>query len=334
MRRWPAEFETQRAVQIIFPHARSDWNRYLEEACECFVNIIESVRRFELCLVICDDVARVRKYFNDTQNLLFIPYHTDDTWARDCSGIVVEEDAKTLMLDFRFNGWGNKFEAARDNAMTRALSKYYDADHISVDFVLEGGAIESDGNGTLLATAQCLLHSGRNRQYTPTQIEALLGETLGIKRFLWLHHGYLHGDDTDAHVDTLARFVDEQTIMYLCCEDETDEHYHDLKAMENELRQFTCKSGHPYRLIALPMTRPIYYEGERLPSSYANFLMLNGAVLVPTYQDCNDDVVLEIFRTTFPERTVIGVDCSILIRQHGSLHCVSMQFCEKLAIMV
>ncbi len=334
MRHLRAEFEKQSYIQMIFPHAQSDWSEYLEEAAATYVDIIETIRQFQPCLLVCDDIARVRAYFNDTHNIIFLPYTTDDTWARDCSAICVEEEGRALLLDFTFNGWGNKFAATRDNAMTHSLSVYYDADVRSVDFVLEGGAIESDGNGTLLTTAACLLNPNRNPQYTKRHIEDLLRTELGVKRFLWLHHGYLSGDDTDSHIDMLARFIDDESIMYLKCDDENDEHYDALQAMEQELQQFTCKLGKPYRLIALPMTKPIYYEGERLPSSYANFLMLNGAVLVPTYNDDKDKEALAIFRNAFPHRDVIGVDCSVLIRQHGSLHCISMQFCEKLAIMV
>ncbi len=334
MRRLPAEFEKQSYIQMIFPHEQSDWKTYLDEASALYVTIIETIRQFQPCLLICDDVARVKAYFSDTHNIIFLPFKSDDTWARDCSAISVEEAGDVVLLDFTFNGWGNKFAAACDNAMTKSLSHYYDAEIRSVNFVLEGGAIESDGKGTLLTTAQCLLNANRNPHYTQEQIEVILRQELGVERFLWLHHGYLSGDDTDSHIDTLARFVDEESIMYLRCEDENDEHYDALKAMEQELQQFTCKSGKPYRLIALPMTVPIYYEGERLPSSYANFIMLNGAVIVPTYNDIHDAEVIEIFKTTFPQREIIGVDCSLLIRQHGSLHCITMQFCEKLGIIV
>ncbi len=334
MRRLPAEFEKQSYIQMIFPHKQSDWSPYLEEASAAYVTIVETIRQFQPCILVCDDTVRVQRYFSDTHNIIFLPYTTDDTWARDCSAISVEEEGEAVLLDFTFNGWGNKFSAARDNAMTASLASHYNAKIRSIDFVLEGGAIESDGNGTLLTTARCLLNANRNPQYTQTQIEALLCKELGVERILWLSEGCLSGDDTDAHIDTLARFVDEESIMYLACEDKNDEHYPALQAMKKELQQFTCKSGKPYRLIALPMTEPIHYNGERLPSSYANFLLVNDAVIVPTYHDGNDGIVLEIFRKTFPERAVIGVDCSVLIRQHGSLHCITMQFCEKLAIMV
>ncbi len=334
MRRLPSEFEKQSFIQMVFPHDRSDWNNYLEEACATFVLIIEAIREFEPCLVVCDDIKRVKTYFSNHHNLMFVQCDTNDTWARDSSGICVYDNGEPKILDFTFNGWGNKFDATRDNAMTSSLASYYDANIVHVDFVLEGGAIESDGNGVLLTTSQCLLNSNRNSKYSQLEIENILKHELGIERFLWLHYGYLNGDDTDSHIDTLARFVDENTIVYVACDDKRDEHYESLKQMEKELRSFTCKNGEPYKLIALPMTQPKFYNGERLPSTYANFLILNGAVLVPTYNDVNDNVVLSIFKELFLKREIVGVDCSILIRQHGSLHCITMQFCEKLGTII
>ena len=334
MRRLCAEFEKQSYIQMIFPHQQSDWSAYLQEACSAYVTIVETIRQFQPCILICDDVARVQGYFSDTHNIIFLPYRTDDTWARDCSAISIEELGKTVLLDFTFNGWGHKFAAQRDNRMTASLAPYYGAPVRTIDFVLEGGAVESDGQGTLLTTAQCLLHPNRNPQYGQNEIEAILRKELGIERFLWLHHGCLEGDDTDAHIDTLARFADAETIMYVACDDPNDPHYDALKKMEQELRRFTCKNMTPYRLIALPLPTAKYYNNERLPATYANFLFVNQAVIVPTYNDKNDAVVLDIFRRTFPNRAVVGVDCSVLIRQHGSLHCISMQFCEKLAIIV
>ncbi len=341
MRRFPAEFEKQSFIQMIFPHAKSDWSAYLEEASETFVTIIEAIANFELCLVVCDDVERVKAYFPNHHNLQFVQCCTDDTWARDSSGICIVEDEEVAILDFTFNGWGGKFDATHDNAMTSNLAACYDAKILHVNFVLEGGAIESDGKGTLLTTSQCLLNPNRNSDYSQEKIELFLKQELGVERILWLHHGYLSGDDTDSHIDTLARFIDEESIMYVSCNDENDEHFVALKEMEKELQNFmpsrgtsTCNNGKFYKLIPLPMVGAKYFEGKRLPATYANFLMLNNAVLVPTYDDDNDEEALCIFKKAFPSRKIIPVDCSVLIRQHGSLHCLTMQFCEKLDTIV
>lgn len=331
--RLPAEFEPQSFVQLIFPHADSDWAPYLEEACRTFANIANAVARFQPCLIVCDDVARVKSYFDKTNNLHFVHCRTDDTWARDCSGISVETDAGCVIRDFTFTGWGGKFEASDDNAMTRGVSGCYGAPVDTIDFILEGGAIESDGKGVLLTTEQCLLNPNRNAGMDKDAVEAMLKTTLGVEKILWLTSGYLSGDDTDSHIDTLARLCDPRTICYVACDDPGDEHYEALQRMEEELHALEGPGDTPYRLVALPMTDPIFYDGERLPATYANFLIINGAVLVPTYSDPHDAEALAIFETLFPDREIVGIDCSVLIRQHGSLHCVTMQFPQGVALL-
>ncbi len=316
--RYPAEFEEQSYIQIIFPHKQSDWIDYLEEARETFITIIEVIRRFEPCLIICDNVLHVKSFFINYTNLHFIQYQTDDTWARDCSTISVIEDGKAKLLDFTFNGWGGKFDASRDNAMSSHISTCK-----SIDFVLEGGAIESNGEGTILTTSQCLKNPNRNPN---SNVDEILKKALHVKEIIYLNHGYLAGDDTDSHIDTLARFISKDTIMYLTCKDKNDEHYKALHVMKKELQKT------PYKLIALPMTEPIYYQGERLPATYANFLMINGAVLVPTYNDIHDAEAMKIFKESFPDREIIAIDCSVLIRQHGSLHCVTMHYYKEVLL--
>ena len=327
VKRLPAEFEPQSFVQLIFPHADSDWAPYLDEACRTFARIAEGVARFQPCLIVCDDIARVQRYVAPGANMHFVQYDTDDTWARDCSGITVETAEGCLIQDFVFTGWGGKFEAAKDSAMTAAIAPHYGAPVASHRFILEGGGIESNGEGLLLVTEECLLNPNRNSELTNrAEIEAVLSETLGVKRTLWLTSGYLAGDDTDSHIDTLARFCDADTICYVRCTDAADEHYKALQKMEQELRALRNDRGEPFTLVPLPMTEAIYFEDERLPATYANFLIINGAVLVPVYNDPHDDEALAIFKMLFPGREIIGIDCSVLIRQHGSLHCVTMQF--------
>ena len=238
-------------------------------------------------------------------------------------------DGRLVHLDFTFNGWGNKFDARLDDRVTRALaaSGMLTAPVETLDFVLEGGGIESDGQGTLLTTERCLLASTRNPHFDKTQIEQKLKTWFGLNRVLWLRHGDLIGDDTDGHIDTIARFCDARTIAYQACDDRNDAHYADLKAMEDELKSLRTPDGQPYRLVPLPLPAPIFdAEGKRLPAGYPNFLILNGAVLVPTYRDANDAIALERLRPCFPDREVIGIDCRALIAQYGSLHCVTMQY--------
>ncbi len=331
MRRFVAEFEEQSFTQIIFPHENTDWIEYLQEAQECFVNIISTIIKYQPCLVVCKDIATVQKMLPKDSRLFFVEYTTDDTWARDCSALSVEVDGKLQLLDFTFNGWGKKFEASKDNAMSHILSQHYSAPLERIDFILEGGGVESNGEGLLLSTAKCIFNTNRNNTLSRLQIIEKLKQYLGATEVLYLNHGYLAGDDTDSHIDTLARFIDTKTIMYVQCLDKNDEHYRELQLMEEELQNMASK--HSLTLIALPMTDPIYFEGERLPATYANFLFLNNAILVPTYGTSQDKEALSIFERTFSDRDIVPVDCSTLIKQHGSLHCVSMNFAKGVKII-
>ena len=324
MKRFRAEFEPQSFTQIIFPHKESDWVEYLQEAQNNFIEIIQTIIKYQKCLVVCDNIERVKQYFEVNDNLFFVEYQTDDTWARDCSALSIEQNNTIKLLDFKFTGWGGKFEAQKDNVMTQAIQKEYENELESIDFILEGGAVESNGEGLLLTTSQCMLNPNRNSSFTKEQVTQKLKDSFGVDNVLYLYHGYLAGDDTDSHIDTLARFIDSKTILYVQCEDKEDEHYSELQLMEKELETFAQEYN--LTLIALPMSEAIYFEGERLPATYANFLFINGAVLVPTYGVKEDEKALNIFREIFKDRDIRGVDCQTLIKQHGSLHCVTMNF--------
>jgi agmatine/peptidylarginine deiminase len=331
MKRLIAEFEKQSFTQIIFPHENTDWREYLDEAQETFVNIINAIRKYQKCLVVSYDIEAVKKRFDDDKNLFFVEYLCDDTWARDCSALSLENAGQTQLLDFTFTAWGGKFEASRDNLMSQNLAKYYSASMQKCDFILEGGGVESNGEGLVLTTSECVLNSNRNATYSPKEVDEKLREFFGAKEILILNHGYLSGDDTDSHIDTLARFVSADTIMYVKCEDEKDEHYTALHLMEKELLDYA--KSHKLKLIALPMSDALYYDDERLPATYANFLFVNGAVIVPTYGVKQDKEALEIFRKTFKDLEIVGVDCSVLVRQHGSLHCVTMNFASGVGLI-
>lgn len=328
----PAEWAKQEYVQLTWPHAGNDWAPYLNEAVACFREIAKAIIKYEKLIIVCVNIAEVKVVLNDLDfnRILFLEIKTNDTWARDHGGITVVEDGKAIIHDFMFNGWGLKFASDSDNLITKELhskllSKSYKYRN-KLNFILEGGAIESDGEGTLLTTAECLLSPNRNGGSGKAEIENYLKKTFGFERVLWVNNGYLAGDDTDSHIDTLARFCSADTIAYVQCNDEKDEHFGELKEMEKELRNFKTKSGKPYKLIPLPMAEYVEFEGERLPATYANFLIINGAVLVPVYNTMTDLTALKIFKEIFPDREIIGIDCSVLIKQHGSLHCVTMQY--------
>ncbi|HMO37835.1 MAG TPA: agmatine deiminase family protein [Saprospiraceae bacterium] len=331
-RRLPAEWEPQSAVQFTFPHADSDWAEALHLVSPCFVALIETVSQYQKVLVVCADAPAVRSLLSNAraEHLLLVEIPSNDTWARDHGAITIVENDEPVLLDFMFNGWGLKFPADRDNLITKQLFAKGIFNTRSLrhgGIVLEGGAIESDGQGTLLTTAQCLLSPNRNPHLTQSDIENRLKDLFGLQRVLWLQHGHLEGDDTDAHIDTLARFCNENTIAYVQCTNPTDAHYAALQQMEQELQAFRQINGAPYRLVPLPMPTAMYaQEGYRLPATYANFLIINEAVLVPIYNVPEDAAALAQVASCFPDRKVIGIDCSALILQHGSLHCVTMQY--------
>ncbi|MEO1623541.1 MAG: agmatine deiminase family protein [Bacteroidota bacterium] len=331
-RRLPAEWEPQQMVQFTFPHQQTDWIANWEQAVACFVEIIHLASTFQPVLLTCQDQTLVQSHLPaDLRSKLQIhELPSNDTWARDHGAITVWEGEKRLLLDFVFNGWGQKFPADLDNQLSQQLHRqgvWPNAPMQSINFVLEGGSLESDGKGSLLTTTQCLLSPHRNPQLSKEQIKQQLKEYLGLTRVLWLENGHLAGDDTDAHIDTLARFCSEEVIAYVQCTDATDEHFDPLQAMERELQGFRQLSGQAYRLIPLPLPRPIFAEdGHRLPATYANFLILNQAVLVPVYGVPEDQLALDQLRPLFPNRTVLPVNCRALIEQHGSLHCLSMNY--------
>tara|TARA_B100000929_G_scaffold171300_1_gene135720 strand:- start:491 stop:1462 length:972 start_codon:yes stop_codon:yes gene_type:complete len=299
--------------------------------------IVLAAARYQRVIISVPDEATYQRltasfeaYGIPKQQLLLIVAPTDDTWARDHGPItVLDEDDQPLLLDYTFTGWGGKFPAERDNQLTQWLADagVWACPVASRDMVLEGGAIETDGEGTLLTTDACLLNPNRNPSLSRADVEARLADDFGVDRVLWLTHGHLEGDDTDSHVDTLARFCSPTTIAYVRCDDPTDPHYAALQAMEQELKAFRQRSGDPYRLVPLPWPQACFdpEDGHRLPATYANFLIINDAVLVPTYGDPADVTALQALATAFPEHTLIPIECVSVIRQHGSLHCLTMQ---------
>ena len=313
-RRMPAEWETQSAIQLTWPHADTDWAPMLPEIEAVYEKMAREIRKREQLIVVDD-----------------IPHN--DTWARDHGFITVTSTGETgkgreeiILLDFCFNGWGEKFPAALDNQINRRL---YERGIVKgtyephLDFVLEGGSIESDGKGTIFTTQGCLMAPHRNQPLTRDDIEQRLKLWLGAERIIWLQHGSLIGDDTDGHIDTIVRICPDDTLLYTA----GDADHPDLLLMEQELQQLRTLDGQPYRLLRLPLPHPIYDDGQRLPATYANYLVLNRAVLVPTYDQADLDT--EAIRTigqAFPDRDIVGIDCRPVIRQHGSLHCCTMQY--------
>lgn len=330
----PAEWDRQSAIQLTWPHKDTDWAYMLDEVEECFVNLAREIAARQLLLIVTPEPEQVRNRIADVvdmRNVRIVECNSNDTWARDHGGITVYVDGEPVVYDFAFNGWGLKFAACHDNLITSQLNKQgllHALYQNRLNFIIEGGSIESDGCGTMLTTSECLLSPNRNGEWGREDIEQYLRQAFGLSQILWLDHGYLAGDDTDSHIDTLARLAPDNTILYVRCQDENDEHYKALQAMEQQLRTFTTLDGEPYRLLPLPMAAAAYdEEGERLPATYANFLIMNDAILYPTYGvPTLDDEAARVIAEAFPGREVVGVDCQALIKQHGSLHCVTMQY--------
>lgn len=340
----PAEWEPQSGIMLTWPHANTDWHPYLLQITETYLQLAEAITRFEHLLVVTPFLESTRRTLarrlppRQMERVRLYEIDSDDTWARDHGPITIVSTAKHHdyiipyhLLDFKFNGWGEKFAWKKDNAIN--LQLYYQGAFQNAamenhqGFVLEGGSIESNGKGTIFTTSQCLLAPHRN-EHLPLRhmVEGLLTNFFHAKRIVWIDHGHLVGDDTDGHIDTIVRLAPHDTLLYIGCDDTEDEQYEDLKALEKQLQQLTTYEGYPYRLIKLPMPDPIYDGNDRLPATYANFLILNGAVIYPTYnQPEHDAEARRQIQLAFPDRELIGIDATTIIRQHGSIHCLAMQ---------
>jgi agmatine/peptidylarginine deiminase len=331
------EWAEQSAVLLAWPYAEGDFNPWLQEVEKTYRAIAGAIIAREALIVLCRNEGH-RKHIeaclaldpDARPRVRFVIQPYNDVWVRDTAPLTVTGPEGMRLLDFRFNGWGGKYEHAEDARLAHRLAASGVLGHaplIAVDFVLEGGSVEMDGEGTLLTTRRCLLNPNRNPTFSQAGIEECLRHHLGAERVLWLAHGHAEGDDTDAHIDTLARFCSSDTIAYTACDRPEDPMYREFQAMEAELGAFVTHTGEPYHLVALPMPLPVYSEeGERLPATYANFLIINGAVLVPGYEDPADEIALSRLRAVFPDREIVPINCLSLIRQYGSLHCMTMQF--------
>ncbi|KAF1705256.1 agmatine deiminase family protein [Pseudoxanthomonas kaohsiungensis] len=331
--RFPAEWEPQEAILVAWPHAGTDWAERLAEVEETYIALVQAVTRYQpawIC-VADDDLqtyaeARLRSARVDMTKVRFVPFDYDDTWLRDSGPITLREGDGFRVLDFRFTAWGGKFEAGRDDRLVEALAQqglFGGAPRQRIEFALEGGGIETDGDGTLLTTWHCL-HE-RHPQASREDLDARLRQWLAQDRVLWLDHGYLEGDDTDAHIDTLARFAPGDAIVFQACDDPADSHHAELQAMAADIAALRTADGRPYRLFPLPWARPIVDNGRRLAASYANYLIINGAVLIPAYGDRADDAAAAVLALAYPGRDIVQVPCRPLIWQNGSLHCITMQ---------
>ena len=333
--RLAAEWEQQSAILLAWPHLQTDWATHLDVVEQTYCELVAAISKFQrvllcvpdmphqerVCALICNTSTHM-----DKVQFAHVPYQ--DTWLRDSGPITMQEQSGHFsVMDFQFTGWGWKCNSDQDNLLVRRLyaqGKFGKANHVEAPFILEGGAIDVDGQGTLLTTWRCMHH--RHPHCSVDEITQQLCQYLGIHRVLWLHEGYLEGDDTEAHIDTLARFSSPDSIVFQSCNTPSDSHYQPLQAMAKELADLRTPHGKPYTLHPLPWPQHKHYDGHRrLAASYANFLIINRAVLMPSYRDPMDSVAQQVLADAFPDRQIIPVDCCALIQQNGSLHCATMQ---------
>lgn len=323
--RFIGEWEKQSYVLLAMPHIDSDWNEYLEEAQEKIIEFANHISRFQKVIMLYKYKEDIKPLQTNKQ-IILVNIATNDTWCRDFGPISCIKNNKIVMLDFIFNAWGMKFSANLDNQISKQLlakNIFKKTKLKSKNFILEGGSIDSNGNGVILTTSNCLLEKNRN-QLSKNKISKKLKKYFNLKEVLWLDYGYLSGDDTDSHIDNLARFIDKDTIVYLKCYDKNDEHYNALNKMESQLKTFTNTNNKPFNLIPIPMPKAIYHNDRRLPASYINFLFINKALLLPVFGDENDDIAIKVFKNICKDREIIPIDSKIFLRQGGSLHCLSM----------
>lgn len=329
--RFPAEWEPQEALWFAWPVRRSLWADCFDRVREQIAALYVSAARYQTVRVLCaaaeqDSLRALMAAHGDASRVELFDYQSDDVWIRDFGPLFLVHDAERAvgMADWRYNAWGNKFpDQSKDDAASAWMAARLGIRRFSFDQILEGGAVESNGAGALLTTEAVLLNPSRNGLTDAERVERLLESGLGTGQVLWLKNG-LAGDDTDGHIDNLARFFKADGILYADTADPESINGSALAENRRRLECFRTESGAPFDLVALPLPDPILHDGELLAASYLNFVVLNGAVLVPTFdQPENDARAMEILGECFPGREVLGVDCTDIIKEGGALHCMS-----------
>lgn len=337
-KRLPAEWEAQSTLLLSWPHKDTDWHVCLEDIHNSYLQLVAAVTPFQAVLLLFHTECLAKQVLSELHlkainmrqiSHVITPYN--DTWIRDYGPLTITDNqGRFTLLDCEFNAWGSKYDSQLDNHVTRNLMQSHlewVAQREAVSLVIEGGSIDVNGTGDLITTSRCLLNPSRNPGLTQQQIEEELQHLLGIKQVLWLNNGYLEGDDTDAHIDTLVRFINQDTLVYTFCDNIADSHYKPLQNMLAELKQLRQENGKPFHLIPLPLPTPIFdpKTNNRLPATYANFIFVNGAVIVPSYNCEEDAIAIERLSHALPQHKIVSVDSRAFIRQYGSLHCSCMQ---------
>ncbi len=341
-KRFPAEWEKQQGILLCFPHNGKDWPGKYEAIQWAFVDFIKKIASFEQVFLVVSDEnlkAKVTEMLETAtvkmSSVSFLIYKTNRSWMRDSGPIIVKNGTKREALNFNFNGWAKYKNIQLDKLVPSKVSEFLNIPltpvlHKGKPVIVEGGAIDSNGCGTLLTSEECLLHPNiqvRNPNFTKADYEAVFKEYLGITNIIWLGDG-IEGDDTHGHIDDLCRFVNEDTIITIVESDPEDNNYKPLQDNLKRLQNAKLENGKSPKIVSLPMPKRIDFDGLRLPASYANFLILNQCVLVPTFNDANDRKALNIIADCFPDREIIGISAIDIIWGFGTLHCLSQQIPE------
>lgn len=322
----PAEWEEQGAIVIAWPNDKTDWKKNLLKTEATYIELVNQIADHQKVIIITEKFS-IKKKFAEIilKNVKIVLGEYNDTWARDYIGLSVKVNNSFKFMDFKFNGWGEKYKFEKDNSINTQLYRKKIISTIELKYnnlILEGGSIDSNGKGTILTTSKCLLNKNRNPDLGKHKIESILLESLGITKIIWINHGKIPGDDTDSHIDNLARFCSENKIVYA-----TNKSL-ELSLMEQELKNIALENN--YELIPIPLPEPILLAKKPLPASYINFIITNQKVLVPTFGDINDCKAISILQNVFPNRKVIGINSIEIIKQKGSLHCLTMQVHKNL----
>ncbi|WP_308992534.1 agmatine deiminase family protein [Mariniflexile litorale] len=336
---FPAEWEKQQGILLCFPHNGNDWPGKYEAVQWAFVEFIKKVASVEAVFLIVANEKLKNKVSSmletahvNLKNVSFIIHKTNRSWMRDSGPIIVKSGASRKAINFNFNGWAKYNNYKLDKHVPAKVAEFLNipleqATYKGKPFILEGGAIDVNGKGTLITSEECLLHPNiqvRNEGFTKQDYEAVFKEYLGITNVIWLGNG-IEGDDTHGHIDDLARFVNDDTIITVVETNTTDNNYKPLQDNLKRLQTSTLENGKTPKIVTLPMPKRLDFDGVRIPASYANFLILNKTVLVPTFNDANDRIALNSIADCFPDRDIIGIAATDFIWGFGTLHCLSQQ---------
>ncbi|MDQ7948383.1 MAG: agmatine deiminase family protein [Pedobacter sp.] len=332
---FPAEWAKHEATWLSWPHKEASWPGKLETIYAPYCQFIKAVAKGEKVRINVRDeemkafaISELKKVDADLAQIEFYFNESNDAWCRDHGPAFLikrsDPHAKAV-VDWGYNAWGGKYPPFElDDVIPTKIAKHFDLPLFEPGIVMEGGAVEFNGAGTILTSRACLLNENRNPHLNQEQIETYLKEFYGAEQVLWVGDGIV-GDDTDGHIDDMTRFVNEDTILTVVESNPLDENYLLLQENLAELKKMKLKDGRSLNIIKLPMPSPVIYEDTRLPASYANFYIANAAVIVPTFRDVNDQLALEIIQKAFPDREVIGIDSTDIIWGLGSFHCLSQQ---------